>query len=199
MDKAYGWEVVLMDFLAAVFKESTNKEIPCVKGAKQSEFCEMPLINKSSEVTLKESLSGYEKTIVKLEQLDWSFETISYIETMQEYKIYKEADLEQKQVGEKIGLTRNDIDFDQKDEFGWTNKERIEAHLSPISKDGETIELHHIGQKADSPFAELTRDEHRGQGNDTILHDKNITSEIDRVEFHKEKKEYWIARMEMEV
>jgi hypothetical protein len=187
-----------MDFLAAAIKDSTSKEIPCVKEGKQTELSEMPLINKSSETTVKEGLSGYEKTIVKLEQLDWSFETIRHIETMQEYKVYKEADLEQKQVGEKIGLTRNDIDFDQKDEFGRTNAERIEAHLSPINEEGETIELHHIGQKSDSPFAELTRIEHRGQGNDTILHDKNITTEIDRVEFHKEKNDYWKARMEME-
>lgn len=37
-----------------------------------------------------------------------------------------------------------------------------------------------------SPLAELTTQEHRGKGNDTILHDKQKETEIDRGEFAKE-------------
>lgn len=54
--------------------------------------------------------------------------------------------------------------------------------------------MHHIGQKPDSPLAELTTEEHRGAGNDTILHDKQKESEIDRNEFAKERKEHWKNR-----
>lgn len=192
-----------MDFLASIAKEILNEEINSVEGNKLLELKEMPLLEKVTETFTqepekKESLSLYEKTVVKIEQPDWSLETIDYIDTVEEYKVYKEAELEQKQVGDKIGLIRNDIDFEQKDEFGRTNVQRIEANLSPINKQGETIELHHVGQKANSPLAELSRGEHRGVGNDTILHDKNIKSEIDRAEFQKEKIEYWNARKEME-
>ena len=194
-----------MDFFASTAtKEISSKEIGGVEENKLSEVNEMPLCEKLIDaVTLepenKESLSLYEKTVVKIEQPDWSLETIGYIDTMEEYTVYKEAELEQKQVGDKIGLISNDIDFEQKDEFGRTNAQRIDAKLSPINKQGETVELHHVGQKADSPFAELSREEHRGVGNDTILHDKNSKSEIDRAEFQKEKIEYWNARKEMEV
>lgn len=194
-----------MDFLASIAtKEMNNKEMGSVEKNNISEVKEMPLCEKlTNAATLepgnKESLSLYEKTVVKIEQPDWSLETIGYIDSMEEYTVYKEAELEQKQVGDKIGLIRNDIDFEQKDEFGRTNVQRIEANLSPINKQGETVELHHVGQKPDSPLAELSREEHRGVGNDTILHDKNIKSEIDRAEFQKEKIEYWNARKEMEV
>ena len=35
---------------------------------------------------------------------------------------------------------------------------------------GHKYELHHIGQKNKSPLAILTKEEHRGKGNDTIWH-----------------------------
>lgn len=91
-------------------------------------------------------------------------------------------------------MIRDDIDMDQKDELGRTNKERMANGLSPITKTGETVELHHIGQKADSPLAELTTQEHRGKGNDTILHDKQKPSEIDREAFKTEREEHWESR-----
>ena len=48
----------------------------------------------------------------------------------------------------------------------------------------------------DSPLAELTRDEHRGKGNDTVLHNKQKESEINREDFAKERAEHWKARAE---
>ena len=50
-------------------------------------------------------------------------------------------------------------------------KERMKNGLSPLTKKGDTVELHHIGQKQDSPLAELATQEHRGKGNYAILHD----------------------------
>ena len=96
-------------------------------------------------------------------------------------------------------VIRNDINWEQKDGMGRTNKERAEQGLSPINKDGKVIELHHIGQHADSPFAELTPEEHRGKGNDTVLHDKTKESEIDRTAFAGERSEYWKERSETEL
>jgi hypothetical protein len=65
---------------------------------------------------------------------------------------------------------------------------------APLTKDEQLVELHHIGQKTASPFAELTAVEHRGSGNDMILHDKTRESEIDRYAFRTERETYWKNR-----
>ena len=54
--------------------------------------------------------------------------------------------------------------------------------------------MHHIGQRQDSPLAELTWAEHMGDGNNTILHRAGKESEIDRGAFEQEKSAYWQAR-----
>lgn len=110
-----------------------------------------------------------------------------------EKEIYDNANLEKTEINGRECLQRKDIDYDKADVNGLTNKERMERGMSPI-KDGKPIELHHIGQGMDSPLAELTPDEHRGKGNDTILHDKKVDSQIDRREFKKERENHWKAR-----
>ncbi|MGL6168548.1 MAG: HNH/ENDO VII family nuclease [Fusobacteriaceae bacterium] len=111
----------------------------------------------------------------------------------EEQEIYDNANLEKSEVNERECLKRTDIDYEEVDSNGLTNKERMERGMAPL-KDGKPIELHHIGQGMDSPLAELTMEEHRGKGNDSILHDKKADSQIDRREFKKEKEEYWKAR-----
>ncbi|MGL5621520.1 HNH/ENDO VII family nuclease [Cetobacterium sp.] len=111
----------------------------------------------------------------------------------EEKEIYENANLEKSEVNGRECYQRTDLNYDEIDSNGFTNKERMERGMAPL-KDGKPIELHHIGQKMDSPLAELTVQEHRGQGNDTILHDKKIDSQIDRREFKKEKENYWKAR-----
>ena len=129
------------------------------------------------------------------EEQGWSDEIIDAIGSMEEYEIYKKAGLQEAEINGKKCLIRNDIDWEQKDTIsGRTNKERAEQGLSPINKDGKVIELHHIGQHADSPLAELTREEHRGRGNDTVLHNKTKESEIDRQAFSVERSKHWEAR-----
>jgi hypothetical protein len=143
-------------------------------------------------------LTDEEKAKMK-EETGWPDEIIDSIATWEEYEIYKKAGLQAVEINGKWCLIRNDIDWDQQDENGLTNRERVEKGLSPINKDGKVIELHHIGQKADSPFAELTKDEHRGKGNDVVLHDKNQESETHNEEneskYQNEKKDHWKARV----
>ena len=143
---------------------------------------------------VKEGLTDEQKQRIK-EETGWSDEIIDAIGSWQEYEIYKNAGLVEAEIGGKKCLIRNDIDWNQKDAFGRTNKERAEQGLSPLNKDGKPIELHHIGQHADSPLAELTQEEHRGKGNDGILHNKNIESEIDRTAFANERSQHWQARV----
>ena len=110
-------------------------------------------------------------------------------------------------------LERTDIDWDAKipqdridrmrslygDEVAdrWsdkTNMDLIKDGKAPYGPDGERVNLHHIGQKADSPLAELTDTEHKS--NDGILHDKTKESEIERSVFRKEREAYWRNRYE---
>lgn len=130
--------------------------------------------------------SNFEKqSAIKLET--YSPEIRNSISSLREAEIYSQAGLKEEVVNGRKALIRPDIDMSRRDEFGLTNLERMKNGNPPIADNGEIIELHHIGQKPDSPFAELTRTEHRGKGNDIILHDKNKVSEIDRSAFQNER------------
>ncbi|GHU30215.1 hypothetical protein FACS1894172_03000 [Spirochaetia bacterium] len=142
----------------------------------------------------KPCLTEDEKAKVREAHPDWPPEIIDAIGSWKEYEIYDKAGLDYAEINGKPCLIRPDIDMNQKDEYGRTNKERMEQGLAPLDKNGNSIELHHIGQKPDSPLAELTQKEHRGRGNDTILHDKTKPTEIDRGEFQKEKENHWETR-----
>lgn len=140
-----------------------------------------------------EGLTEEEKVEIK-RKTGWSDEVIDNIGSMKEADVYINAGLTEKEIDGKKCLVRNDIDWDQKDAMGRTNQERAEQGLSPINKEGKVIELHHVGQHSDSPLAELTTEEHRGKGNDTILHNKTKESEIDRKAFATERNEHWEVR-----
>lgn len=129
-----------------------------------------------------------------MNETSWSKEVVDDIGSMKEYEVYKNIDLQESEINGKKCLTRSDIEWEQKDSMGRTNSERAGAGLSPINKDGEIIELHHIGQKSDGALAELTPEEHRGRDNYSILHDTQKESEINRVEFTRERSDYWNAR-----
>ena len=157
------------------------------------EQLENNLETNDSDKGIKEGLEDEERTKIR-EESGWSNEIISSINSVEEYDIYKNAGLQEAEYDGKKCLIRNDIEWDQKDAMGRTNIERSEQGLSPINKEGKVIELHHIGQHADSPLAELTAQEHRGKGNDTILHNKTKESEINRQEFAGERSEHWEDR-----
>ena len=178
-------------------KEFTIEEI---KEKLNELFSKGGLFNKEIEKTNdtddnaeKQGLTEEQKNDIK-KRTGWSDEIINSIGSMREAEIYIKAGLKEAEINGKKCLIRSDIDMDQKDEDGITNRERMERGLPPITKNGEKVELHHIGQKPDSPLAELTTEEHRGVGNDAILHDKQKESEIDRNEFAKERKEHWKNR-----
>lgn len=136
------------------------------------------------------------ETRERLELLGVPKEVLDAIGSEAEAKIYEGANLEPAEVNGKDALIRTDIDYDQKDYLGTTNLDRMKSGRAPLDANGKPIELHHIGQKQDSPLAELTSAEHRGNGNDNVLHNKQKESEINREDFDKERKDYWKARAE---
>lgn len=157
-------------------------------------FPEIVEENNATEI-MDEGLTQEDKDLIKKETR-WSDEIVDAIRSIYEYKIYKDAGLVEGEVNGKKCLMRTDIDWEQKDQFGSTNRERVVEGYAPLDKTGKPIQLHHIGQHADSPLAELTFKEHRTGGNDTILHDKTKQTEVhgEGNNWDSERKDYWQNR-----
>lgn len=145
----------------------------------------------------EKSLTPEEKNLIK-DETGWSDKIFDNICSIDEYRLYVDAGLKESKVNGQECLIKSNIDENRKDAMGRTNHERMMQGLSPLDAGGRPIELHHIGQHADSPLAELTREEHRGRGNDSLLHDKTRESEIDRNRFNIEKSNHWKARAQGE-
>lgn len=64
---------------------------------------------------------------------------------------------------------------------------------APIGSDGHPVELHHRGQSPNSPLDEMTRTEHRGQGNFGRNHSNTgqSPSKIDRGTWRGQQRDYW--------
>ena len=132
------------------------------------------------------------------EETGWSDEIVDSIRDEGEYGVYKNADLKEGTVNGKQCLQR-EIDPSFKDDFGRTNMERMQNGLSPYdAKSGEKLELHHMVQKADSPFPELRENIDHGDGNHRVLHE--FKSESWRHEpgsesaYASQRTEYWKTR-----
>ena len=111
------------------------------------------------------------------EETGWSKEIVDKIDTAEQADIYKNAELTEDEINDRKCLVK-DIDLDYIDpKTGKTNRELMTLGRPPFdSSTGERIELHHMGQEYESPFAELCENSEHGDGNDAILHDKNIDS-----------------------
>ncbi len=146
---------------------------------------------------LNESSEDDEKTRAEInEKSEYSDEVNKYMHSKEELEVYQNANLREVEINGRKCLISENIDMTQKDEAGRTNEERIKAGKSPIDKEGETVELHHVGQHHSSPFAELTFNQHRSKEVYSILHDTNKSeSEIDRTQFEKEKNRHWLDRL----
>lgn len=159
--------------------------------------------NESKE-TKSEGLTDEEKQKIK-EETGWSDEIIDNIKNMKQYEILKNAGLIEVEINGRKCLIKENIDLDYTDEDGISNRERMERGLAPLdSKTGKPIELHHLGQKADSPLVELTEEEHRtgeyedGKKNQSLWHDNTIESEVhgEGNNWDQERKAHWKARAE---
>lgn len=108
----------------------------------------------------------------------YPLDVIKEFKNMDQYNICKKSGLSSEIVNGKTALIR-DIDLNFVDEMGRTNLERMKqglAALDPVT--GESYQLHHIGQQADSTLAILTRAEHMQGGNNTIWHELGEATQV---------------------
>ena len=142
------------------------------------------------------------------ERTGWSDDIVRFLHSPEEAEVYIGAGLVERRIGDRAALVRTDIDwraFNCRQEWlkqkfadwdkwqDYNNADLIGEGWPPRDSNGDPYELHHIGQRQDSPFAELTWQEHMGGGNNVILH-PDRESTIDRQQFDDEKSRYWQAR-----
>lgn len=162
--------------------------------------------NSASETseTKSEGLTDEEKAKIK-EETGWSDEIIDNIANMKQYEVLKNAGLKEVEINGRKCLIKENIGLDYADEDGITNRERMARGLAPLdSKTGKPFELHHLGQKADSPLVELTEEEHRtgeyedGKKNQSLWHDNTKETEVhgEGNNWDQERKAHWKERIE---
>lgn len=128
------------------------------------------------------------------EKSPYSEEVNNSIRSVNELDLYVKNGLNEESIGDRTILTNPNINPNQLDGMGRTNQERMEKGLAAIDSNGESYNLHHIGQKADSPLAELTNKEHKE--NDAILHDKTKPTEVhgENNNWDQERSSHWKSR-----
>jgi hypothetical protein len=158
----------------------------------------------SPDATERERLSDEEKTKIK-EETGWSDEIIENIKNMKQYEILKNADLKEVEINDRKCLIKENLNLDFTDADGISNRDRIARGLAPLdSNTGKPLELHHLGQKADSPLVELTVEEHRtgeyedGKKNQSLWHDNTLETEVhgEGNTWNQERTAHWKSRSE---
>lgn len=168
-------------------------ELPDDSGAR------LPFSERETRNTVR-ALTPEERSEI-LNQGRYSEEIVDTLASVSEYEIYEKAGLVESTLDGRPCLIRPEIDWGQRDPFQRDNRERAAMGLAPLDANGRPLELHHIGQHADSPLAELTFREHHCDGNDTILHDKSKATEVHGADntWDRERTDYWKARAEREM
>ena len=188
------------------YKDIKPQEGVTAKEAKsywKEEFSKRQDNNDGMDSGLKDSkveqrLTDEEKQKIK-EETGWSDGIVNYIDSMDQYRIYKEANLQEVVINGRECLVKN-IDLNYKDpKTGMNNSERMVKGLAPIdSKSGEKITIHHMMQDFNGPFAELCENSEHGDGNDLILHPKQGESwrsdPEKKNEYQKQRIEHWRSR-----
>lgn len=128
----------------------------------------------------------------------YSLKLIKNMHSVEEARVYEKPGLVENVINGKPALVRP-IDLSYETELSGkmvTNLERMKRGFPAIDpKTGKAYELHHIGQKVDSPLAILTKKEHTE--NYKILHYTNIPdgegvhSQLSVAEWNAQKRKFW--------
>ena len=173
-----GAEKFAWSALSGVFKKVTGVSIPLTG-------------------TGSNGLSNSESAQIQQDQ-GLPLDFINNFHSMEEYQVYLDASLECRKVNGQWAYIR-DIDWEQVDDQGRTNAQRVQEGLSPLDPEGESYELHHIGQRTDSPLAILTSREH--EENFSALHANTGETEGEQPsqgsDWTQQRRAFWKALLEM--
>ena len=186
---------------AAMIQKSTNLSSKFIKRiSSMEEYEELLAISQNGGLALEDMAAVCEAT-------NYPLSAVKLFRTTEEANIYYDkAKLMATTVNGKTALIR-DIDLTCESEVAGetvTNLERMKegyAAIDPLT--GEAYELHHIGQKVDSPLAVLTQEEHRSKHNYEILHDSKIAdgegvhSLVNNNEWAAQRQEFWKGMYEL--
>ena len=116
----------------------------------------------------------------------YPLDVIKQFNSVEEYEVYKNANLAKQMVDGKLALV-------QKIEANETNMAKMLKGNPPLDPNGVPYELHHIGQKADSTLAILTKEEHRIGENYSKLHRliEKTEAHADDANWESIKKAFW--------
>lgn len=90
-----------------------------------------------------------------------------------------------------VAMDNNTFNPDFVDKQGRTNIQRMEQGLSPIGRDGKSVNIHHIDQTNDGPVMEITATEHQQNYSQLHTNTGQSPSQIDRKAFNNWRNEYW--------
>ncbi len=119
----------------------------------------------------------------------YPLDVIKQFHSVEEYNVFKNANLKSMVIDGKSLLVRSDINLNLVDDYGRTNLERMKIGLSALDENGMSYELHHVGQNANGTLAILSTEEHKN----AVLHGYKTVSEIDRNAFAQERKQVWMS------
>lgn len=126
----------------------------------------------------------------------YSEELLGFIRTEEEAIYYLALDLQEWRQGQFHSLIRP-IDWESN---GGYNRQRVLTGHAPVDLNtGQVIELHHIGQRRNSPLAELTGTEHRSRYANNLLHSGAGRETIHRNQFQAVRRAYWMNRMQSDI
>lgn len=152
-------------FEAAALGASEGFKIGAFAGALTGGLSETFLLHLGT----KGGLTMSEVAFIQMES-NYPIDLIMKLNSFEQYEILKAGGHTAQMVNGKTALVRN-IDLNYIDELtGKTNLQLMQDGKAPLDPTGQKYELHHIGQKNDSPLAILTQAEHRQSGNDAIWH-----------------------------
>ena len=125
----------------------------------------------------------------------FSIKMLKNFNSAEEVKVFTDANLIQKVINGEEALVCSKIDVTSVvDNMGRTNLERMYEGLAPLDKTGKAYELHHIGQRIDSPLAILTKGEHK---NPTLHWNSATDNPSMQPGWNNQKKKFWKSFAEM--
>ena len=196
-DKTHGEDAASLVALRKEVLDKTYQQLYNEKEIKWAERHGYTLLQESDYVKLSRE-SG------------WSPEVVRWITTREQYELLKSAGLHEERICGRLCLVKDHIDADYvfvaENGMRISNREQMQKGNSPRdAATGKPIELHHLGQDANSPFVELTPEEHRLSGNYSIWHANGKNSWRNKLNaekgYNRERIKHWnerILRIDME-